>query len=206
MFGWKHKKVKALLPLYGDKGLSPGERKIVEEHLQSCKECLAEWESLRWTISLLRDVPRVPAPRPFVVRVADLKRAPAPVGFYVARAFTAVATIALILLLGFDLFASQLAPFSVKAPAITPVPTQELSPQPEAVRALPMAPTTVEKGGEVRSLNFGSPISTQLPEETPAPLPEQRARLPLRWLPLEIALGLGAVLGGIMSWILRRRG
>lgn len=217
MFGWKHKKVKALLPLYGDKGLSPGERRLIEEHLQSCEECLAEWESLRWTVSLLRDVPPVPAPHPFRVRVADLRQAPAPIGFYVARAFTALTAIALILILGLDFLTARLMPFSAMAPAVappvtpTPMLAPELPPQPEPVRGLPLAPAGREKEGEVESLAFKSPIPTPVlvpsPEGTPvsAPLPEQEARFPLRWLPLEIALGLGAVVGGVISWILGRR-
>lgn len=213
MFGRKHKKVKALLPLYGDKGLSPGERRLVEEHLQSCKECLAEWETLRWTVSLLKYVPPVPAPRPFVLRVADVKQASAPVGFYMARAFTALATIALILLLGFDFLTSRFMPFAVMAPAAVPVvtptpePTLALPPQPEGIRSLPLAPTEGGKGGEVEPFAFKGPIPTPAPESTPVsgPLPERRAGFPLRWLPLEMAVGFSAVAGGIISWILGRR-
>lgn len=228
MFNWKHRKIKSLLPLYGDKSLSPKERKAIEEHLQVCDECRAEWESLRWAISLVKEAPRVPAPRPFVVRAADLERTSVRTGFYVARAFTALATAAFILLLGFDLLTTALgkapAPMVATAPEVIPTltPALEPSPQLDAVRSLPMIPyATGEKEvditEETEALIFKSPlltpepspqlaeIPTPTPTPTPAPLPGRKLGFALRWLPLEIAVGVSALAGGVISWILRRR-
>ncbi|MDW8102005.1 MAG: zf-HC2 domain-containing protein [Anaerolineae bacterium] len=230
MFNWKHRRIKALLPLYGDESLSPGERKAIEEHLQVCDECRAEWESLRWAISLIKEAPQVPAPRLFVVRAADLERTSVPIGFYVARAFTALAAAAFFLLLGFDLLTIALGKAPTPVPMIatvpevtlTPTPALEPSPQLDTVRSLPMIPSATEEREvnitrEIEALVFKSPLLTpepspppaETPTPTPTPMPapllERKPRFPLRWLPLEIAVGVSALAGGVISWILRRR-
>ncbi len=205
MFGRKHQKVKALIPLYGDEGLSPEERRMVEEHLKICDECRAEWESIRWTVSLLREVPRVPAPRSFAVRAADLEKARVPLGLNLARAFTALAAAALILLLGLDLITVRAAAPRGMAPA--PMVVEMPSPEPERIKAAPTAPLTT-KNVEVtaqQAEEHPPETPTPVPAPTPAPLPERTSRLRLRWLPWEIAAGAGAVAGGIISLILGRR-
>lgn len=201
MFGKEHEKVKALLPLYGDKGLSPEERKLIEKHLQVCQECQAEWETLRWAISLTKEIPRVPAPRSFKVRTSDLEKAQVPVGLYVARAFTALAAALFIILIGLDLFALKAAPMRALA---TPLPSTPaiVKTYPELEQrplALPVSPPAE---GEA-SKKSGVPEIPPTPTPTPAPRVEQK--LNLRWLPWEIVAGFGAVAGGIASWILRRR-
>ena len=61
-----------LLSAYIDDEVTPAEREQVERHLATCHACLEELESLRWTVSLLQEVPPVPVPRVFAVREADL--------------------------------------------------------------------------------------------------------------------------------------
>ncbi len=201
MFRSKHEKVKALLPLYGDKDLSPEERKLIEEHLRVCRECQAEWESLRWAISLTREVPRVPAPRSFKVRASDLEKVRAPVGLYVARAFTALAAALFIILTGLDLFAFKAAPIRALATPLPPTTAiVRTYPEPEQKPlALPVSPPE----GEVMTREFGG--IEEAPTPIPAPVPEAERRLNLRWLPWEIAAGFGAIAAGIASWILGRR-
>ena len=201
MFKSKHEKVKALLPLYGDKDLSPEERKLIEEHLRVCRECQAEWESLRWAISLTREIPRVPAPRSFVVRAADLEKVRAPVGLYVARAFTALAAALFIILIGLDLLAFKAAPIRALATPLPPTPAiVRTYPEPEQKPlALPVSPPEEE----VMTREFGG--LEEAPTPIPAPVPEAERRLNLRWLPWEIAAGFGAIAAGLASWILGRR-
>ncbi len=201
MFRKEHEKVKALLPLYGDRDLSAEERKLIEKHLQVCGECQAEWESLRWAISLTREIPRVPAPRSFRVRASDLEKVRAPVGLYVARAFTALAATLFIILIGLDLFAFKAAPMRALVTPAPPTPAI-VKTYPEAEKkplALPVSPP----GEEVMTREFGGLEGTVTP--TPTSLPKAEQRINLRWLPWEIAAGFGAVAGGIASWILGRR-
>ncbi len=203
MFSRKHDRIKALLPLYEDKELSPEERRLVEGHLKICDECRAEWDSLRWAVSLLKEVPRVPAPRSFVVRATAVERVQVPVGFYVARAFTALAAALFILLLGFDLLMAKFA--VARVPVYAPIATEVPSPEFERIKSVPIAPF-VTKDKEISQAEKPSPESPiPLPTQTPTPLPERSSRLPLRWLPWEIALGLSAIAGGVASFILNRR-
>ncbi len=201
MFGKKHQKIKALLPLYGDKSLSSKERKLIEEHLKVCQECRAEWESFRWSISLTKEVPRVPAPRSFAIRASDLEKVRPPVGLYVARVFTALAAALFIILIGLDLLAFKAAPIRALATPLPPTPAiVKTYPEPEKKPlALPMSPPEEE----VMTREFGG--LEEAPTPIPAPVPEAERRLNLRWLPWEIAAGFGAIAAGLASWILGRR-
>lgn len=61
-----------LLSAYIDDEVSAEERQEVEAHLNTCQECRQELDSLRWTVTLFREMPAVEVPRPLYVREADL--------------------------------------------------------------------------------------------------------------------------------------
>ena len=42
-----HKRIKELIPSYFDRELSPEQKHMVEEHIQSCAPCKKEWEEMR---------------------------------------------------------------------------------------------------------------------------------------------------------------
>ncbi|MFQ5856719.1 MAG: anti-sigma factor family protein, partial [Anaerolineae bacterium] len=65
-----------LLSAYIDGEVTPNEATRVEQHLPVCRRCTEELESLRWTVSLLREVPSVPVPRSFAIRQIDIEREP----------------------------------------------------------------------------------------------------------------------------------
>lgn len=65
-----------LLSAYIDGEVTPDEAARVEQHLPTCRHCADELESLRWTVNLLREVPPIPVPRSFAVRLADLEPEP----------------------------------------------------------------------------------------------------------------------------------
>ena len=49
----KHKKIKELLPLYIDNGLTDQEKNLVKEHLQNCKDCQKELKEYKENYTLL---------------------------------------------------------------------------------------------------------------------------------------------------------
>jgi hypothetical protein len=70
-----------LLSAYIDDEVTPAEASQVEHHLQVCRDCAEELESLRWTVHLLREVPPIPVPRSFAIRPIDIQPEPAPQRF-----------------------------------------------------------------------------------------------------------------------------
>ena len=63
----RHAKLQELLSSYIDDQVTPGERRRVERHLAECADCRAELESLRLTVSLLRDLPEIQSSRSFAI-------------------------------------------------------------------------------------------------------------------------------------------
>ena len=63
----RHGKMRELLSSYIDGEVSDSERRRVERHLAECEECRQELESLRLTVSALRQLPEIQASRSFAV-------------------------------------------------------------------------------------------------------------------------------------------
>ncbi len=61
----KHEKIKELLPLYIDGGLTEQEKKLVKEHLQNCEECREELKKYRENRDLLSSIEKEKAPAGF---------------------------------------------------------------------------------------------------------------------------------------------
>lgn len=68
-----HNQVADLLSAYIDGEVTADERALVEAHLAACTACAHDLVTLRQTVSLLRQLPQMAAPRPFTVRAADVK-------------------------------------------------------------------------------------------------------------------------------------
>ena len=58
----KHEKIKKLLPLYIDDGLTENEEKILENHLENCKECQKKLKEYKQNHNLLSSVEKEKAP------------------------------------------------------------------------------------------------------------------------------------------------
>ncbi len=77
---------KALLSPYLDGEVTDAERKLVQAALSQSPELQADLESLQQTVTLLGEMPRASAPRPFTLTQADVGRAvaaPKKTGFFV---------------------------------------------------------------------------------------------------------------------------
>ncbi len=70
----KHNRIKALLSAYLDDELKERESKLVREHLASCDSCTQELETLRATVSLLKDLPAASPLRNFSVHAVKIPR------------------------------------------------------------------------------------------------------------------------------------
>ena len=110
MAGWlskpsEHERVEALLSPYLDGRVTPSERALVERHLQACSECSRGLATLRVTVTAVREMPRVRAPRSFALP-RSMARQPQtnPWLVPVLRAATAVATFLLVITVAGDLF------------------------------------------------------------------------------------------------------
>ena len=91
-----------MLSSYIDGEVEPAELREVEEHLAACDSCRRELDTLRFTVSLLQELPEVPVRRSF-----SLSEAPGPVrtapslGWYASLA-TSMAALLLVALLAGD--------------------------------------------------------------------------------------------------------
>lgn len=68
-----HSQVAELLSAYIDDEVSVDERALVEEHLATCNSCVQDLATLRQTVTLLGELPRMAAPRPFTLRESDVR-------------------------------------------------------------------------------------------------------------------------------------
>ena len=70
-----HNQVAELLSAYIDDEVTAEERVLVESHLGTCTSCTHDMAALRQTVSLVGQLPQVPAPRPFTLRESDIRSA-----------------------------------------------------------------------------------------------------------------------------------
>jgi len=68
----------ALLAAYSVDGLTPAERRMVDDHLAGCAACRAQLRSLQTTALLLRNLPEPVLPRSFLLPTATAPRRAAP--------------------------------------------------------------------------------------------------------------------------------
>ena len=151
--GRQHNKIRELLSAYIDGEVSEAEAAQVDEHLEQCDECRAEFDSLSSTVNLLIALPQLDLPRSFV-----LTEEPAPVraafSFVwptrVAAGMAAAFLLALLLgdFAGFITQSSSIGPTfesdqvqpAAPAPAAPAAPAPAAPAPPAIARALPAAP------------------------------------------------------------------
>lgn len=143
----EHEWVEERLSAYIDGELSAKETARVEKHLQECQACTENLATLRQTVSLLRELPTVPAPRSFAVRPAPVRPkarvAARGWGYGLLKAATALAALLLVLLIGGDLGLQFIGGFRLAAPAPM-APAAEVALAPSALPTI----TTMEADEE----------------------------------------------------------
>ena len=106
IFKSEHDRIDENLSAYLDGMLNPRERTRVERHLESCEECRAELEGLKYTINLVKLAPEVSLPRSFLVPLSEA-RSQAAVrrgwAFPVMRMASAMATFLFVIVLSGNL-------------------------------------------------------------------------------------------------------
>ncbi len=175
-----------LLSAYIDGEVTRDEAARVEQHLPTCRRCAGELESLRWTVNLLREVPPIPVPHSFAVRLADLEPEPAqrrrslPNWLLNGLQWATAATAALMMLLIATDFLN-LGQLAAPAALMQAAESERAAPmvagesrEPAAEKAeAPLAATVQTEREEVVELSGGPkevPALTIVPEEGRAPL------------------------------------
>jgi hypothetical protein len=207
-----------------DARLGTGEARWVGEHLSACTSCRGEMEDLRRVTQLLRRVPSVAPRRSFRIIATDVMPQQAPVPQRLLATATAVAVLALAVVLAVDLtaVAAKQAPV---LPAVAgmdepkPVVTSGDWPSPEQPKSTDQAQQGAT--GAVVQAPSGAAPATTAPAPVTSPGREfpkagsqgsaqagapRQARQGLELWPLEVALAVvGAGLAGAMLWRRRTR-
>ncbi len=102
----EHEACQDNLSAWLDGQLSARERSRVQRHLQECKACREDLESLRRTVSLLRSVPMLQPPRSFFIGAGEVAKQGQVrrrrLSYVYLQAATAVATMLLVLVVSGD--------------------------------------------------------------------------------------------------------
>lgn len=110
---WSHRRFRNLLSPYIDRRLDEPQMATLEEHLATCGPCQEELQTLRATVSLLQALPHAIPRRSFALTERPEVSRAAPAYLWGMRAATAMASVALVLLLAGDLlgtFSRDIAP------------------------------------------------------------------------------------------------
>jgi hypothetical protein len=160
----KHRWVEKSLSAYLDDELSSADKARVEKHLQQCEACAENLATLRQTVSFLKGLPAVQAPRSFAVRRAEVevKRAAPPAwGYGLLKGATALAALLLMLLIGGDLalhfVGAPMASFAPAAPAAEVALAPSVEPE--------MAPAPGQEEPLLGQTKAAEPSDTEVPTE-----------------------------------------
>jgi len=174
MAGWsgrvsEHEQVATLLSTYLDGRTSGAEQALVERHLKLCVECERDLTTLRATVTAVRQLPHVRAPRSFALPRSMAKQPrSAPWLYPLLRTATAFATFLFVLVVAGDLY-TRFMPFSTSAPMAAPVAS------PPTLIALQAAATPVQKSAP----QMASPSTSPTFAVQPPPAPGPQAAAPL---------------------------
>lgn len=175
-----HMWVEARLSDYIDNQLPVAERARLEQHIGECQQCRASFESMRWTIALVKHAPAAATHRSFTLAMPTQRTQPAVV-FGFARLATALATLALFAIIGVDLIWQFGGIASAPAPMMAPA--AEKMNQPTSVAFAPTRAPESTKAPEI----VAAPQPTQAPKaagavsaaaSSAAPLPPAPANVP----------------------------
>ena len=169
----EHERVEALLSTYLDGRASDAERALVERHLAGCADCTRSLATLRATITAVREMPKVRAPRSFALpRSLARPSQTAPWLYPLLRASTAVAAFLFVLTVAGDLFLRSYptapAPMAVPA-ALAPTAVVMQSEAGSAPQA--NAPTAASELQKSAPPAAATPQTTQPKPELAAPSP-----------------------------------
>ena len=172
----EHELVEESLSAYIDGELLAGEKARVEKHLEECEACSENLATLWQTVTLLKQLPTLPAPRSFAIRPAPVRpraRVTAPAwGYGLLKGATALAALLLVLLIGGDLTLQFLGGFPLAARApFAPAAEVALAPStvPSVVPALAEdEPMVGESKAPEKATEATTPPGA---EEPPAPAP-----------------------------------
>jgi anti-sigma factor RsiW len=170
----EHEWVEESLSPYIDGELSAKETARVERHLQECRACAENLATLRQTVTLLKELPTVSAPRSFAVRPAPVRpkvRAAAPGwGYGLLKGATALAALLLVVLISGDLALQMLGGFRLAAPGPM-APAAEVALAPSEVATITPAEAADEwMVGEAETMETATVETPPLnAEEAPPP-------------------------------------
>lgn len=100
---WSHGRFRDLLSPYIDRRLDEHQEAALEEHLATCAPCREELNTLRATVNLLHALPHALPKRSFALTEQPQVSIAAPAYLWGMRAATAMASLALVLLVAGDL-------------------------------------------------------------------------------------------------------
>src|SRR5512136_2817229 len=116
----EHERVEALLSTYLDGRTSKAEQALVERHLKSCADCTRNLATLSATVTAVRQLPNVRAPRSFALSRSMAKQPRSTPWLYpLLRSATAVATLLFVIAVAGDAY-TRGALFSTSAPNAAP--------------------------------------------------------------------------------------
>jgi anti-sigma factor RsiW len=176
----EHRRIIEMLSVYIDGELPPEDRARIEEHLAGCADCTWELETLRQTVDLIGQLPKVSVPRAFTIqetpRPSRLSLFQTKWVYTYLKGATAVAAALLILVLAGDAlfqfqrvttrFAPVMAPAKeLAAPVAAPtmVARQEVPPAPTEAPSPPEEVLEEAEGGAYA-------------EVPPSPLPSEETK------------------------------
>ena len=154
-----------MLSSYIDGEVEPAELREVEEHLAACDSCRRELDTLRFTVSLLRELPEVPVRRSF-----SLSEAPAPVRTAPSLGWAASLATSMAALLLVALLVGDITGVLVQTPGLE---TDDLAVTEQAAAAFSVAPAVVREVERVivasEAVAAGAAAAPALPEAEAAP-------------------------------------
>ena len=174
MAGWsgrvsEHERAEALLSTYLDGRTSGAERALVKRHLKSCGECERNLTTLQATVTAVRQLPHVRAPRSFALPHSMAKQPrSAPWLYPLLRTATAIATFLFVVVVAGDLY-TRFTLFSTSAPMVAPAAL------PSTAIAMQAAATPVK--GPAPQTTAPATSSTLAEQAAPAPAPQVAAPL-----------------------------
>ena len=169
----EHAWVEERLSTYIDDQLGAAERARLESHLDGCARCRGSLESLRWTVSLVRQAPAPQAPRSFVLpipasagRVVRPRADHARAGLCVCTSLaTALVAFLLVAVVGLDAISHLGGGLVATAPVAAPAAPGAAS----AAASESAKPTTIARAPEIAPSQGLPPTLTSAPEPSLAP-------------------------------------